>query len=141
MIKIDGTRPLDGVRTARTKPASSGGSVFAPSFADEARSNSHVTGSSPLTGVDALIALQEMANPLNGRTRAARRGRDLLDLLDEVRGGMLDGQVNRSTLNSLSALVSAQREDFVDPNLAQVLDEIDLRARVELAKLNFATAK
>jgi hypothetical protein len=82
-----------------------------------------------------------MADPLNGKARAARRGRDMLDLLDEVRAGMLDGQVSRSTLNSLMALVSVQREDFVDPHLAEVLDEIDLRARVELAKLSFATAK
>ena len=38
------------------------------------------------------------------------------------------------------ALVEEKREDFVDPGLAAVLDEIDLRARVELAKLNFAAA-
>jgi hypothetical protein len=141
VIKVDGTRPLDNVRSARGKPASASGGTFAPVFAEETRSNAPVSASTPLSGVDALIALQEMADPLNGRSKAARRGRDMLDLLDEVRAGLLDGQVSRSTLNSLTALVSVQREDFVDPHLAEVLDEIDLRARVELAKLNFATAR
>lgn len=65
----------------------------------------------------------------------------MLDLLDEVRVGMILGQVSRGTLQSLLTLVNAQREDFIDPSLSQVLDEIDLRARVELAKLNFAGAQ
>lgn len=141
VIKVDGTRPLDNVRSARAKPASSSGGTFAPAFADETRQNAPVSASSPLSGVDALIALQAMADPLSGREKAARRGRDMLDLLDELRAGLLEGQVSRSTLNSLTALVNVQREDFVDPHLSSVLDEIDLRARVELAKLTFATAK
>ena len=100
-----------------------------------------MSGPAPLSGVDALIALQEMAESMSERSKAARRGRDLLDLLDEVRTGLLDGQVARGTLQRLLALVSVKREDFIDPNLSEVLDEIDLRARVELAKLNFAHAQ
>jgi hypothetical protein len=57
-----------------------------------------------------------------------------------VRDGLLAGGVSRAVLNRLVALVEVKREDFVDPGLAAVLDEIDLRARVELAKLNFAPA-
>ncbi|MSP87267.1 MAG: hypothetical protein EXQ92_00425 [Alphaproteobacteria bacterium] len=36
----------------------------------------------------------------------------------------------------LNELVQEQRGAVSDPGLAQVLDEIELRARVELAKLN-----
>jgi hypothetical protein len=78
---------------------------------------------------------------LTGRARAARRGRDMLDLLDDVRDGLLEGRVSRATLARLLALVETKREDFVDPALKGVLDEIELRVRVELAKLNFAPAK
>jgi hypothetical protein len=51
-----------------------------------------------------------------------------------------DGGVSRATLTRLLSLVNVEREDFVDPGLAAVLDEIELRARVELAKLNFEAA-
>jgi hypothetical protein len=129
------------MRATRAKGASSSGSVFAPVMPEEAKTSTPVRGPAPLGSVNALIALQEMAGSHSERSKGARRGRDLLDLLDEVRAGMLDGQVSRGTLQRLLALVNVKREDFIDPNLNQVLDEIDLRARVELAKLNFAHAQ
>jgi hypothetical protein len=51
---------------------------------------------------------------------------------------MLEGAVSDTTLRRLAGLVNVKREDFVDPGLSQVLDDIDLRARVELAKLEYA---
>jgi hypothetical protein len=94
----------------------------------------------PIAAVDTLIALQAVPDSLAGRAKAARRGRDMLDLLDDVRDGMLSGAVSRATLTRLVALVEVKREEFVDPGLSAVLDEIELRARVELAKLNFQPA-
>ena len=35
----------------------------------------------------------------------------------------------------LASAISKRRESFADPKLQAVIDEIDLRARVELAKL------
>jgi hypothetical protein len=48
--------------------------------------------------------------------------------------------VSQGTLNRLVKLVEVNREEFTDPGLSSILDEIDLRARVELAKLSVATA-
>ena len=64
----------------------------------------------------------------------------MLDVLDDVRDGLLSGSISRATLQRLLTLVNVQREDFIDPDLSAVIDEIELRARVELAKLNFAGA-
>jgi hypothetical protein len=55
--------------------------------------------------------------------------------------GLLEGVVSESTLKKLAGLINVKREDFVDPGLSQVLDDIDLRARVELAKLQYAGAR
>ena len=49
--------------------------------------------------------------------------------------GLLAGGIPRLTLNRLASAVSARRDGFSDPKLQSVLDEIELRARVELAKL------
>lgn len=56
-------------------------------------------------------------------------------MLDQVRDGLLAGGIPRVTLNRLANAVTKRRENFTDPKLQTVLDEIELRAHVELAKL------
>ena len=66
---------------------------------------------------------------------AKRHAEDLLDGLEEVRNALLDGALPRQRLDELVRLVRMRRERVLDPRLADVLDEIELRCRVELAKL------
>jgi hypothetical protein len=138
-MKIEGPRPIETLRSSRVVRTTGG--AFAPDATGETRHAAPIASGAPIAAVDTLIALQEVPESLAGRAKAARRGRDMLDLLDDVRDGLLEGRVSRATLTRLLALVETEREDFVDPMLAGVLDEIELRARVELAKLNFAPAK
>ncbi len=139
-MKVDGPRPIESARTTRARATGGAGGGFAPESAAEPRAAGNVSGSVSIASVDALIALQEVPSPTTGRAKAVRRGRDMLDLLDEVRDGLLSGIVSRGTLQRLLALVNVRREEFADSALAEVLDDIELRARVELAKLNFAAA-
>lgn len=69
---------------------------------------------------------------LNG---APRRGFDLLDRLDEIRMGLLMGTIPTDRLNNLLRLVRGSRDGAMDPKLNAILDDIELRAMVELAKL------
>ena len=62
-----------------------------------------------------------------------RRGNQLLDTLDEIKTDLLVGRVSEGRLNQLMALISQARERS-DPALDGLLDDIELRARVELAK-------
>jgi hypothetical protein len=48
---------------------------------------------------------------------------------------LLAGGIPRATLNRLAAAVTRRHEAFADPKLQDVLDQIELRAHVELAKL------
>ena len=82
--------------------------------------------------VDAVIAVQEVTD--HGGGRARQRGYDILDRLDEIRHGLLTGGLSRQRLAELGDMVKEQRGAVSDPRLAEVLDEIELRARVELAK-------
>jgi hypothetical protein len=59
----------------------------------------------------------------------------MLDKLEEIRLGLLLGTIPQSRLEQLAHLVRAQRELVNDPKLTAILDEIELRAAVELAKL------
>jgi hypothetical protein len=138
-MKIEGPRPVDNARFARAQRAG-GASAFTPEMPHEARATAQATLSAPLTAIDTLIALQEVPDLLAGRSKAARRGRDMLDLLEDIRDGLLQGGISRATLHRLLQLVNVKREEFADPGLSGLLDDIELRARVELAKFQFAEA-
>jgi len=140
-MKVDGNKPIETNRSAGARARGASPSGFALAVPEETKPLAQVASTASLSGVDALLALQGVASPAGERQKAVRRGRDMLDMLDEIRRGLLEGVVSESTLNRLAALANTQREDFVDPGLSQVLDDIDLRARVELAKLQYAGAR
>ena len=94
-----------------------------------------VAVSHAVNSAGALLAVQEVPGPLDERRRARQRGNDLLDQLEEIRLALLVGRLPRATLERLSAMVADRREHAQDPKLAAILDEIELRAAVELAKL------
>jgi hypothetical protein len=95
----------------------------------------------PVASVDSLLAVQEATDSTDqeARRRARRRlyerGESILDHLDELRHGLLLGSIPKERIIELARLVRAKRDKVDDPLLAQALDEIELRAEVELAKM------
>ena len=119
----------------RRKPASAGASV---SFTVSEPAESHaqiVAGPGPIAALDSILALQDMGDATDGRSKGLAHGEQLLDILDSVRDGLLAGGIPRATLNRLAVAVTRRHDVFADPKLQDVLDQIELRAHVELAKL------
>ncbi len=89
-------------------------------------------------GVEALLALQDVGGPLERKRRAVRRAGRILDVLDEIKVALLEGALSSADLDRLRRAVRDERERTEDPALEAVLDEIELRAAVEVAKLEAA---
>jgi hypothetical protein len=96
-----------------------------------------VSGTTQVASVGALVALQASAG-FGGDPGAAEinRAEDLLDQLDRIRVGILTGGISGATLQNIVNRLAQRRSDGVEPRLAALIDEIELRARVELAKLS-----
>lgn len=92
------------------------------------------SGVMQISSLDALLSVQEAGDSTESVKRAKRQGIDMLDQLDRIRLGLLTGGIPVSALEQLERMVTRQREKIMDPVLAAVLDEIDLRVQVELAK-------
>jgi hypothetical protein len=138
-LEINGSRRVDSSAIRRAGRVTSGeGKSFAAEETADAKTAAALTGTGPIAAVDTILALQGIEDSADQRTQGISRGEQLLNLLDEVRDGLLAGGIPRAILNRLALAVSKRRESFADPNLQTVLDEIDLRARVELAKLEQA---
>lgn len=90
--------------------------------------------SAPVSELDAILALQAVDDPLLAKKRAVRHGQNLLDALDDIKADLLVGRIGEGRVNRLAALISKAR-DLSDPQIDSLLDDIELRAKVELAKL------
>ena len=87
-----------------------------------------------ITSVDSLLALQEVDDASDRPAKARQRADEILDRLDKVRHGLLAGAFSRNDLKSLARLVRIEKLEVNDPKLTEILDQIELRAEIELAK-------
>jgi hypothetical protein len=136
-MEVNGPGKVDRTSSIRraSKGATSTGETFSVSTGAEEAHGQVVAGPGPIAALDSILALQGMPDTTDGRSKGLKHGEQLLDMLDQVRDGLLAGGIPRSTLNRLANAVTRRREAFADPHLQTVLDEIELRAHVELAKL------
>ncbi len=139
-MKVSNVRPVQtstgrkGSGTATSAP--DGPKVATMVGSAEATETQGVTATRAVAAADALLAAQEAPDSAAGMTENLRHGAAILDHLDDLRIGLLDGLIPKEELVELIRSLTAGRADTTDPGLAAVLNEIELRASVELAKLS-----
>lgn len=134
-MKVTGSRSVEAASARRGTTRTGGaGGTFHIDAAQAERPVSHAAPAASLAAVDTLLALQSVPDAATGRKRAVRRAADMLDLLDDIKIGLLEGSIPRGKLEGLLRLVETRRDDIAEPALLSVLEEIELRAQVELAK-------
>lgn len=133
--------PEDLRRLRRAKSA--GGASFADmlSAAGETGGAEETAGASDVSATAAvgnMLALQEISEEDVQRRKLVQRGSNMLDTLDNLRRQILTGSIPPHTLRELSRQLSVERQSVSDPGLLSLIDDIELRAAVELAKLEMA---
>jgi hypothetical protein len=134
-MRIESNRPVKAAsRREDAKKTGATGSSFAEAL--EGFEPTPQTAAAARPGaLGGLLSLQEVPDTTERRRQAAQRGDHILQRLEELRLGLLAGAVSRDGLADLARTVREARASIGDPRLSGVLDEIELRARVELAKL------
>lgn len=117
-----------GVRRAGTA-----GTFKLDGAADAAKANG-TAATSNVGNIDSLIALQGVEEAGERKRRFARRGKNALDLLDELKAELLVADLRYATLGRLQGALDQLAERSGLPGLDSVLDEIGLRVAVEIAK-------
>lgn len=133
-MKVESTKGagISGVR--RTGKSGKTGSSEFSKLLDETAEAGQATGPSGVQSVDSVLTVQEVGDREGNARRARERAELMLDRLDDIRHGLLMGAIPNDRLEELAAAVRRQREAVDDPRMVEILDEIELRARVELAK-------
>jgi hypothetical protein len=109
----------------------------------EAEETTQARGTAPMGSVGGLLAVQAADDPAEGkkRKRMMERADKVLDALNGVHKGLVDGSLSVGHMRDVTRAMAGTREKVSDPRLLEILDEVDLRAQVELAKLEMARDK
>ncbi|MBA4807464.1 flagellar assembly protein FliX [Brevundimonas sp.] len=133
-MKVTGTTGASAPTGGKAARSSSGFSLGQTGSAAAPSASSASVATSGVGDVSALMALQGIEGPLEKRRRAVKRGAGLLDRLDEIKMALLSGDADEAALERLARTLREERPDDGDAGLNALLDQIDLRASVELAK-------
>ncbi len=137
-MKVTGPGQAQGVSsTKKSGKTSKGDGSFGDLLAGGATSAESVKTTQSIGTVDSLLALQGAEDPAarSARKRMKQRANVILDELEKIRIGMLTGGLTVGHLVDIADVISSHREKVSDPVLTAIMDEVDLRAQVELAKL------
>lgn len=134
-MKVDQTRrnSLPGV-----KPSSGSRGVKSSNFDSLLISEQKidpVASTNRISSVDAVVGMQEITDDNKDERGAKNRANLILDKLEDIRMGLLLGEIPKSNLEELSKVLREARENSVDSKLLEIIDDIELRAKIELAKL------
>ncbi len=134
----DGPKSVGGTKKSeKSKGSSSFGDMLG---VDETSETAHAMGAGAIARIDVLLAAQAAEDPTEraARGRMKKRGDQILRTLDRLRIGILTGTLTVGNLVDVADVVATHRERINDPELAGILDEIDLRAQIEIAKMRMA---
>jgi len=139
-MRVAQSRRTTTAGAGKSARSGAGSGEFRIPNASPAQPRAEMAAPAMVTGVDVIVALQAIDEPADRRRRAVATGDRILDLLDKLKLGVLSGRVSLSDLENLKRTIERQQLLDNDPELNDILKQIDLRARVELAKLKGAAA-
>jgi len=142
-MKIDGTKSSSEINKKKSAKKTSSGDDAFQSLVDGGSSSESAsqTGlSAGIASVDVLLAAQSAEDPTQkaSKQRMKMRAGDILDKLNDLKLAMVTSEVTVGHMVSIADVVASHREAITDPELSSILDEIDLRAHVELTKMDMA---
>ncbi len=130
-MKIGNTAPVSA-KGGKKKSGSVSGAGFADLMGGGVEAAS---GAMPTSPISALTMLNEVEDATESPKKSIERGNDILDELEKIRDGLLFGGISVGRLENIQKMMARKEGLIEDPVLAEVIEEIELRAAVELAKL------
>jgi hypothetical protein len=139
-MKVSKTRTASTTSTKKArKSAPTDGAAFANHLSGVKESPGDLAPADEVSGVTAvgsILAAQEVDEDNGQKSRQVMQkyGADILDRLDEIQRDLLVGAIPKDRLTNLAQTLRAKKAGIDDPALLRIIDEIELRAEVELAK-------
>lgn len=140
-MKVEGpSKTGKTTKTDNAKKVGKSDGTFGDMVASAAQETAGTAASQSIAKVDALLAVQatESSTERTAKRRMRERGEKVLRQLDHLRLGILTGNLTIGQVIDIADVVASHREKITDAKMSAVLDEIDLRAQIEIAKMKKA---
>jgi len=137
-MKVTKTEGAKGASSTRKAKKADGGAGFADALRDvsgaEGAEQAQATGG--VGAVASILAVQQTADATDHKSRGLmmQHANDLLDRLEQIRLSVLAGTISKDRLQELARRLRGRKTSSDDPKLNALIDEVELRVEVEIAK-------
>lgn len=136
-MKVEGPSKTSGAgSTKKSGSVSSADGSFEDFIAQAPKQAASAAPTHSIARVDALLSVQAAESPTEraARRKMRERGESILKELDRLRHAILTGTMTLGQVIDIADVVASHRERITDPGLTAILDEVDMRAQIEIAK-------
>lgn len=141
-MKIKGYGNIRGTgsskSTSKTSSSNSFADLLALSESSESQAATPVSDISATSSLSNLLSLQEISEEDIKRKKLLQQGKNMLDTLENLRQQLLIGTIPAHMLQDLNRQIMLEKQMTADPQVNDLIEEIELRLAVELAKLEHA---
>lgn len=136
-MKVSDINANNEISSGKVKRSSTGGDFASFLKPISNQQSAPVSGMANVSSLDAIFATQMVdgIEEKERRKKMIKRGKTLLDKLDDIRSALLRGFIAKDELIEISRMVKEQKTLCEDERLLNIIAEIELRVEVELAKL------
>lgn len=134
-IESNRSSKVDNVKKKSAVSKSGGGEFDGLLSVGDSGSTSPAAYANSISSINSIFSVQEMSIEVLDPEEAKEKGLELLDELKKLRDGIVMEQVNVQSLQHLVNKIQNEKIHVSDPKLQEIIDDIEIRASVELAKL------
>ena len=138
MFRIDDIRKSAELAKGKsTRKVSTGESFSEYLKMSSTQESNNIQNTTAMTSADAIFAAQMVdgEEERQKKQKLLKRSYGLLDRLEEIRDGLLLGSISKDKLIEISRMVKNKNIKCDDEKLREIMEEIELRVEVELAKI------
>ena len=134
-MKISGPGPVSNIGKAKGVSKSGGDGAFGQML-DSIDEEKEVLGTGSLSRLNSI----NFINAIDGEEKSRRKkliddADDILDELGKIRDALLMGNLSIENLRSIQVKIGKIEANCTDTKLNEIVEEVKIRAAVELAKL------
>lgn len=135
--KTGSVKGADSSKKAKKAAGDDGGFANALREVSGADATEHAHATGGVGAVSSILAAQQVADATDHKSRGLmiNYGNDLLDRLEQIRVSILSGAVSKERLQDLARRLRERKSGSDDPRLDELINEVELRVEVEIAKL------
>ena len=134
-MKVDQARRSNVSNTKRSKSTIKSGEMPFTAVLDGEIKTERPSPSVKVATLDAIVPIDSATIEEQHKNLAKGRAVFILARLEDIRQGLLLGAISQSGLQELARTIREARGETLDPKMSDILDDIELRAKIELAKL------